>query len=71
MKLYEGKVKWFDIISGHGLIYCEEINDEVYVHYSDIDRNGFKYLEMGDFVVFGLLKGSKRWVAKQVVYLGA
>jgi len=55
----EGYVKWFDAKKGYGFIQVsdgEDDEDDVFVHYSNIDMEGFKKLDMGDKVKFTLKK---------------
>ncbi|MHA1148771.1 MAG: cold-shock protein [Promethearchaeota archaeon] len=49
-----GWVKWFDIKKGYGFISVEDQEDDIFVHFSNIDMEGFKKLEMGDTVEFDL-----------------
>lgn len=53
-----GKVKWFNEKKGFGFIEVEGKND-VFVHYSGIDGEGFKSLREGDEVEFEITKGKK------------
>ena len=53
-----GKVKWFNSTKGWGFITAEDGTD-VFVHYSDIDGEGFKALEEGDSVDFEITEGAK------------
>ena len=52
----KGKVKWFDSGKGYGFIQSEEGTD-VFVHYSGIEKDGFKTLEQGQDVVFDVANG--------------
>lgn len=50
-----GKVRWFNDARGYGFIRSEEVdNDErdIFVHYTEIVRNGYKSLEEGQIVEF-------------------
>lgn len=48
----QGSVKWFSGEKGYGFITCEEIENDIYVHFSDIQMKGFKTLEENDLVSF-------------------
>lgn len=53
-----GKVKWFDSAKGYGFITTETDND-VFVHYTGINKEGFRGLEQDQNVVFELEEGKK------------
>ncbi|MGM0508412.1 MAG: cold shock domain-containing protein [Fusobacteriota bacterium] len=53
-----GTVKWFDAKKGFGFIATEE-GDEVFVHYSGIEGDGFKTLEDDQEVEFEVVEGEK------------
>ena len=48
----KGKVKWFDAQLGYGFIQSEEVDNDIYVHFSEIKMSGFKTLDEGDIVEF-------------------
>lgn len=52
MKLFKGKVRWFNSKLGYGFIYNDKIDKDIYVHYSDIKINGYKNLYENDLVEF-------------------
>jgi CspA family cold shock protein len=54
----KGKVKWFDSGKGYGFIQSEEGSD-VFVHYSGIEKDGFKTLEQGQEVSFDITDGKR------------
>jgi cold shock protein len=54
----KGKVKWFDSAKGYGFIQTEEGND-VFVHYTGIEREGFRVLEEGQEVEFEISDGKR------------
>ncbi|TYB31755.1 MAG: cold-shock protein [Candidatus Mcinerneyibacterium aminivorans] len=64
----KGKVKWFDSKKGYGFIKGEDGQD-VFVHYSEIDQQGFKSLEENQEVEFEVEDGSKGPQAKNVKVL--
>ncbi len=53
-----GKVKWFNEAKGYGFIAVENGSD-VFVHYSDIQGDGFKTLAEGQDVEFETTQGNK------------
>ena len=61
----EGTVKWFNEKKGYGFISCEE-EDDLFVHYSDIETDGFKTLSEGQKVDFEVGDGEKGPSAKNV-----
>ncbi|MDP9727183.1 cold-shock protein [Alicyclobacillus tolerans] len=64
--MHEGTVKWFNAEKGYGFIAVEGGND-VFVHYSAIQGNGFKSLEEGQHVSFEIVEGPKGPQAANVV----
>lgn len=64
----KGTVKWFNNQKGFGFISDEQGND-VFVHYSGIQSNGFKSLEEGQEVEFEVIEGQKGSQAVNVVKL--
>jgi CspA family cold shock protein len=64
----KGKVKWFDDRKGYGFIECEDGND-VFVHHSAIQGEGFKSLVEGQEVEFEITEGPKGKQATNVVGL--
>jgi CspA family cold shock protein len=63
--LAEGTVKWFSDKKGYGFIAQEEGQD-IFVHYSSIEMDGFKTLAEGQQVVFEVEDGERGPVAKNV-----
>ena len=61
-----GNVKWFNDQKGFGFI-GQESGDDVFVHHSAIQMDGFKTLSEGDKVEFQLIEDSKGLKADKVV----
>jgi CspA family cold shock protein len=64
----KGQVKWFDQKKGYGFITRED-GDDLFVHYSAINRDGFKTLDEGDEVEFEISEGKKGLQATNVTVL--
>ncbi len=60
-----GTVKWFNDQKGYGFI-GRETGDDVFVHHSAIEGEGFKTLEEGAEVEFEVMQGEKGPAAKNV-----
>ncbi len=54
-----GLVKWFNDSKGYGFIQADNVNGDVFVHYSAIQGEGFKTLAEGQRVEFELTDGPK------------
>jgi len=67
-KMAQGKVKWFNESKGFGFIE-QESGEDVFVHYSEIQGEGFKTLNEGDNVQFDVTEGPKGPQANNVVSL--
>ncbi len=63
-----GTVKWFNGSKGYGFIEREE-GDDVFVHYSAIQSDGFRTLEEGQQVEFSIEQGPKGLQAAEVTTL--
>ena len=53
-----GTVKWFNAEKGFGFISRED-GDDVFVHFSAIQGDGFKTLDEGQDVSFDIIQGNK------------
>ena len=60
-----GRVKWFNNEKGYGFIEYKE-NEDVFVHYSAIELDGYKTLSEGQLVEFKLVETSKGYQALNV-----
>jgi CspA family cold shock protein len=63
--LAEGTVKWFSDKKGYGFI-ARETGQDIFVHYSSIEVEGFKTLAEGEHVSFEVEEGARGPVAKNV-----
>lgn len=61
----ESRVKWFNNEKGYGFIEYSDTAD-IFVHYSAIDKSGFKTLNEGEEVQFDLIETPKGLQAKNV-----
>jgi CspA family cold shock protein len=62
----KGKVKWFNDAKGFGFIE-QESGEDVFVHFSSIQMDGFKTLAEGQLVEFDVQSGAKGLHAANVV----
>ena len=62
----KGKVKWFSNQKGYGFITPEESDNDVFVHYSAIQGDGYKTLDEGQEVEFEIETGPKGEQATKV-----
>ncbi|MTI47089.1 cold-shock protein [Sporosalibacterium faouarense] len=63
-----GTVKWFNSDKGFGFITTEEGND-VFAHFSQINKEGFKTLEEGQKVTFDVVDGAKGPQAENITII--
>ena len=62
----QGTVKWFNAEKGFGFIAQEDGGDDVFVHYSAINMQGYKSLEENQKVAFEVTQGPKGQQAENV-----
>ena len=61
-----GTVKWFNATKGYGFI-AQEGGEDVFVHYSAIEMEGYRKLKEGQMVEFTIEKGPKGLQAANVI----
>ena len=57
--MQEGTVKWFNNSKGFGFILADGQSEDVFVHYSVIEGDGFRTLKEGEKVIFDVTRGPK------------
>ncbi|MGC9665104.1 cold-shock protein [Planosporangium sp. 12N6] len=62
----QGTVKWFNAEKGFGFISQDNGGDDVFVHFSAIQTNGYRSLEENQRVEFEITQGQKGPQAEQV-----
>lgn len=62
-----GKVKWFNDAKGYGFIEQPNGGEDVFVHFSAIQMDGFKTLAEGEEVEFEIRQGDKGLQAANVL----
>ncbi|AMT94855.1 MULTISPECIES: cold-shock protein [Brevibacterium] len=65
----QGTVKWFNAEKGYGFITLEGDNQDVFVHWSAIQMDGYRSLEEGQQVQFEVGEGQKGPQAESVTLL--
>lgn len=66
----KGKIKWFNNEKGYGFIEYTE-DEDIFVHYSAIVKDGYKTLNQGDIVEFNLIETTKGLQAQHVVQVNS
>ena len=67
--MQQGTVKWFNAKKGYGFISDEQGND-IFVHFSALNMDGFKELKDGEAVEFEVIEGEKGPQAANVSRIG-
>ena len=57
--MQDGTVKWFNNAKGYGFLVSEQTNEDVFVHYSTVEGEGFKVLNEGQPVEYEVETGPK------------
>lgn len=64
----KGTVKWFNNQKGYGFI-SDEAGNDIFVHYSGLQMDGYKTLEEGQAVEYEVIEGEKGPQAINVIKL--
>jgi len=57
--MHHGSVKWFNNAKGYGFIVSEDFNEDLFIHYSAINVEGYKTLKAGQTVTFDIEPGER------------
>ena len=63
----KGTVKWFNDKKGYGFIQCSELDKDVYIHFSDINKKGYKTLYKDDLVEFDYDKEKNKAINLRII----
>ena len=63
---YTGIVKWFNAAKGYGFIGRDDGQDDIFVHFSSIQMEGYRRLKEGQRVEFSIEQGTKGLQAADV-----
>ncbi len=63
-----GTVKWFNNAKGYGFVLAQETNDDLFIHYSSIQMDGYKSLKAGQEIQYDVQEGPKGLHAVNIRY---
>ncbi len=66
--MMNGTVKWFNAEKGYGFVTTED-GEDVFAHFTQIQKDGFRTLEEGQAVSFDIVDGQKGKQAENIVVL--
>lgn len=61
-----GLVKWFDQYKGYGFLITKDVQDDIFVHHTEIKMEGYRTLKTGQEVDFYLMEGAKGLYSESV-----
>ena len=65
----KGTVKWFNSEKGYGFIKNDQTDEEIFVHFSSIEKDGYKTLEENQQVTYEVAPDAKNNNKKQAVHV--
>lgn len=71
MERIKGTVTWFNDAKGYGFIRSDEVEGDIFLHYSAITTDGFKTVTEGAIVEFDVINGVKGKTAVNMIQLVA
>ncbi|TPE49328.1 cold-shock protein [Maribrevibacterium harenarium] len=57
--MHRGSVKWFNNAKGYGFIVADNFDEDLFIHYSAINMEGYKTLKAGQAVTFDVTPGNR------------
>ena len=57
--MHRGSVKWFNNAKGYGFIVADNFDEDLFIHYSAINVEGYKTLKAGQAVTFDVTPGNR------------
>lgn len=57
--MHRGSVKWFNNAKGYGFIVSDNFDEDLFIHYSAINVEGYKTLKAGQAVTFDVAPGKR------------
>ena len=63
-----GTVKWFNNAKGYGFVLAQETNEDLFIHYSSIQMDGYKSLKAGQEIQYDVQEGPKGLHAVNIRY---
>ncbi len=71
MRISRGKVKWFSNKLGYGFIEAKNIEKDIYVHFSEIQMDKYKYLMVNDIVEYELDESNNKALNVKIIKKGS
>ncbi|MCO4786279.1 cold shock domain-containing protein [Marinomonas atlantica] len=69
--MHRGSVKWFNNAKGYGFIVSDSFDEDLFIHYSAINVEGYKTLKAGQTVTFDTSPGKRGLHAVEITPVGS